>query len=329
MPGIFLAAPTFVPRPPGPVLTGLGVEWVGWDGTVWNLVDEASGVLLTPGVRGLSMPPVRRYTSVSPAVPGSRWRGQVALEREVFWPLFVYSNAGSQAWVEYDRAFWRTMHPEKTGVWRVTSPDGGTRTLRLRFVNDGDPSWDRDPVMAGWATYGITLVAEQPFWEGQLSTRTWAASAPVDFFGDGTAPAFHITSGSTLAGATMANPGDVDAYPVWAIRGATTSVSVGVGGRVIEVPFAVAADRLLVIDPRPTAQTAVEVDAPASSVAPGSAEWGAWLEEHLPAGTDRTADLGEVDFAPIPPGAAADLSLTMVGTGMVTASLTPLYNRTW
>ncbi len=90
MPLILRSTGTVVPPPPTPPpgsgggsgtgdtdrWAGLQVTWTGWDGSVWELSSSDSPVWLTPeGTRGLSMPPVDRYTSEAPAVAGSRWRG--------------------------------------------------------------------------------------------------------------------------------------------------------------------------------------------------------------------------------------------------------------
>jgi hypothetical protein len=294
------------PAPPATDWAGLRPTWTGWDGSVWDLTDPASGVLLMRGgTRGLTMPPIRRYTSASPAVPGSRWRGAVPDERDVFWPLLVLSETSSQAWVQLDRAFWRTMDPARPGVWAVTHPSGETRRLRCRFVDDGNHTFDLLPVKYGWTRYGVSLVAEAPYWEGTQQVRYFGADPPVLFF-TADASVFALDPEQTVATATMDNPGDVDAYPVWTISGPSDRAVLGVGGRLIEVPFPVPAGKELVVDPRPTAQTAIDSD-----------------------GNDRTGELGAVDFAPIPPGESVTLSLELVGDGFISAALTPLHYRAW
>lgn len=278
--------------------------WTGWDGSVWNLTDAASPVRLKQGIRGLSMPPVRRYATESPAVPGSRWRGAVPEERDVFWPLAVYSGRG-QGWHDQDRAFWKTMDPERPGVWAFEQPDGEVRRLRCRFVDDGEHTFTRNPGGSGWQMYGVTLVAEQPYWEGTAQARYFGADPPVTFF-TADATVFALDPGQTVASAVIDNPGDVDAYPVWTITGPTDSAVLGVGGRLIEVPLAVPDGQSLVVDPRPAAQTAI-----------------------LSTGEDVTGLLGAVDFAPVPPGESVALSLELVGDGFISASLTPLHYRAW
>lgn len=287
---------------------GFTLTWAGWDGSSWDLTGvDVDGVLLGAGVRGMHMPAVQRYASESPSVDGSRWRGRRTAEREVFWPLWVQHGARGQSWVDLDRAWWRTMDPDRPGLWTVTQPSGESRSLLCRWTSGAD-GFEMDPALVGWASYEVYLVAEDPYWQGTPVVRSWAPAAPVDFFdtaGDG-APPFHLSSSVTLETATMSNPGDVEAWPVWRIDGPTTTVEVGAGGTVVEVPFAIADGDSLTIDARPSAQTAVLAD-----------------------GTDVTDDLGAVGFAPIAAGAAVALSLDMVGAGVVTCSLTPRYYRAW
>jgi len=303
-----LAAPSLVAPAPGRFdAQGSTHTWTGWDGSVWDLSGFDSGVSLGAGVRGMSMPPVQRFTSDSPGVHGSRWRGSRTQEREVFWPLRVYHAARSQEWLDYDAAFWRTMHPDHTGVWTVTQPNGQSRSLRLRCVDDGQQAFDTDPALLGWARYGVTLVAEQPYWEGEPVTRAWKVGAPVSFFGSGPGgPPFTISPGSTLANAEIDNLGDIDAWPVWTIYGPTDSVTVGVNGRTVTVPFPVAYGGRLTIDTRPSAQTAIDGN---------GGEW--------------TSQLGSFNFTPVPAGKAVSLSLALSGAGLVEASLTPLFLRAW
>ena len=157
----------------------------------------------------------------------------------------------------------------------------------------------------GWASYGVSLIADNPFWTGEPVRRTWSQSDALDFYGGGDAPAFNISSGSQLSSAKLTNEGDLEAWPVWTIRGPLTSVTVGVDGETVQWNTTMAADDILVIETDPTVQSA-------------------WLN-----GVDVTGQLGTADFAPIPAGDEVPLSLTMAGTGSVEASITPRYYRAW
>jgi hypothetical protein len=307
MASIFLAAPTFVSLPGGlgPDQTAISHTWQAWDGTVWDLSSGRSGVYLKAGVRGMTMPTMIRYTQKSPAVAGSIYRGTIPDERDVLWPLKVFRNSGSQDWINHNRAFWRTMHPEKTGTWVVTQPGGEYRTLTCRFVDDGQFAWagdvEVDPELAGFANYGISLVAEQPYWQGAPISINWSPAASRPFFST-SGSVFGISSSNAVFGARISNPGSVDAWPVWTVRGPFTSATVGVGNDTVTLPFTVAAGHWVQIDTDPTVQTAFD-----------------------DLGVDRTPDLGSVDFAQVPPGDPSDLNVTMAGSGSVDVTITPSY----
>lgn len=334
------AAPTTPPPPPAaPSLWhGLRPTWTGWDGSTWELSNPASGVLLMRGgTRGLSMPPFRRFTSSAAAVHGSRWRGRSTDEREVFLPLCVWSNEGSQAWVDLERALWRTMHPDLPGVLSLTHPDGQVRSLTCRFVDDGAHAFDMLPARFGWATYGVRLVAEDPFWRGTPVMQSWRASTAVPFFGGVGAPGgppFVISSGRTFDLARVTNPGDEPSHAVWLVHGPTTSAHVGVSGKQVIIPWELDEGRTVVVDTSPTSQTAFEVDTPswATAAEPTLSATAAlaWARETGPTGTNRTRELGaSTKFQAIPAGAAVTLAIEVVGSGSVTALVEPLYWRAW
>lgn len=331
MTSFVFVAPGPVPSPPADLWPGVTIGWDGWDGSRWTFCG-AEGVSLLRGVRGFELPPIERWATTIPSAAGSRYRGHRIGERTVFWPLKVYQPASSQAWIERDRAFWKTLQPDRTGVWWVEQPDGTRRTLTLR-VTETDDRWDFSPGLMPWHTYGIDLVAEDPMWKGTLETRAFAASTGQPFFGgdegEGFGPPFFISESSTLATAHIANPGDVAAWPQWWIG---ESQSSSVGG--VVVPFEVAPGKLLVIDESPLSQAAILIDLPASDEAAFAdlplTEQRDRVRAALPNGTNVTRQLGAgTRFSPVKPGASVDLDITMTGSGFVRVLLEPLYYRAW
>lgn len=326
MANIVYGAPYRPPTLPVPAWAGLSLKWVA-KGSEWPLTDPRTGVGLLPGIRGLGSIRGERHTTSSPAVAGSRYEGFSVEDREVFWPLCIWHDAGSEAWMLRDRAFWKTMDPEDTGWWVASLPDGSIRRLKLRFVDDGEHLSEHDPMLRGWATYGITLVAEQPFWEGEPVVRSFAGSAPPEPFFEPDGPQLvNISSGYSVDNASMDNPGDVESYPRWFIEGPAVTASVGVGSTVVDVPFEVPEGQCLVIESDPDLIGATLYDvAPGASSKPSERVVGFDLLNPI----DKTAALGEADFAPIPAGTAVPLSLTLVGLGKVEALLPTLYRRPW
>lgn len=285
--------------------------WTGWNGAKFELTSGAGGVAFSAGVVGLHEPQMTRFVSQSRAVHGERLRGWRAVPRDVRWPVWVYADS-SLEWQDTYSRFMDSVHPEFEGVWRVEYA-GSYRELRLTGVFDEDHEYEVDPHVMGWELYGVKLRAAQPFWTGAPVTRgPWTGATPVDFYGESGGPPFYLSSSSTLADATMNNPGDVPAYPVWTIDGELDDIKVGVGDVLIE-PSDVDSGKRLVIDTDPRNVTALLGDIPGD---------GETFE-----GEDVTQALGFQPFAPIPPGGEVPIHIEGAGAGSVTCTLVPLYRR--
>lgn len=331
--GLVYALPYSPPATEAPSWGSMLMTWTGWDGTEWVVSDRSAGAVLLAGVRGMNVPPTTRYTGISPAVPGSSFKGISTGEREVFWPIKIFHGDGSKEWVLRDRAFWKTLDPERPGVWTVMDPFGAKRSLTMRFDNDGGQAFDILPSLVGWAHYGLTFVAEQPYWVGEPSVQSWKPPVSSPFFNTDGPALVNIDSGYTVDTAAMDNPGDVDSYPTWFLDGEISSASVGVGSLIVDVPFSIAAGKCVVInsDPKDLGCTMYDISAaemakePKYRKRPSDRIIGVDLLNPV----DRSADLGPADFGAIPPGQNVPLSITLNGTGIIEAYLPSLYRRSW
>lgn len=298
--------PVSAPRSPGVIST-----WEAWDGTIWDLTGRGGSIRLgADGLVGMEMPEWVDWVSESPSVDGDWWRGRHVKAREVLWPISIRSAYGaSQEWLDVDRRFWDTMLPGRRGRWRVAQPNGTSRSLVLELRSGVDVRYS-DGFTFGWNRYAIPLIARQPYWEGSPVTGgPWdnGADNAETFFGSGTgAPPWHIAQGVTLATATVTNPGDVESWPAWTINGPGTDIAITVSGNTIAVPFPLADGDTLVIDTHPTRQTAT-----------------------LNGTVDKTGDLTQAGFAPIPPGASVPVELSLTGPGSISLSMPTYYWRAW
>lgn len=311
---------------------GLQLTWTGWDGSVWPMDrNSGSGVYLLAGARGLHMPPGTRFRDTSPAAHGSQHRATLWHERPVYWPLKMWHGGTGPEFMERDRAFWRTLDPDQPGTWSVTQSSGETRTLELRLDPDqtGDPGFDTLPSIRKFVNYQIYLTADQPFYTGSPSVRSWGSPNYVGpFFEENGPHLFNIGQGISLATAAISNLGDVDSPPVWYLDGdVLAGAYVGVGTRRITIPFSIPAGRCLVIDSDPTriGATQYTITAAGKDVKPSERIVGV----HLINPVDRSAELGPSDFAPIPPGASVSLSVNLEGSGKVEVAVPSLYKRAW
>jgi hypothetical protein len=327
---VVLAAPYTPPPPPLPRFTGMEMTWTGWDGSVWDLTSASSGVIVTKaGLRGLHMPEHERWSRSAPLVPGSRHLGHQVLDRSVFWPIAVFHDATSRDWITLDRAFWRTMDPDREGTWTVVLPTGERRYLKCRFVDDSSHSLDKDPILKGWDVYGINMVADYPYWRGDVVTNAVQAADPVTWMDPEDEPFMSISQAASLSAAAINNPGDIDAHPTFWVHGPTDSASVGAGGRSIGIPFEIDDGKTLVVDCNPTSRSAKLINSPDLN-APFAAQV-KQVEERVPTGTDRTKDLSADSNLNIKvsAGGRQDLELEMAGAGRIRTLITPSYRRAW
>lgn len=284
-------------------------EWAA-AGQVWDISTPGAGVTLyRAAVRGLGMPDSDDRVTVAPMLHGQRFRGFRIKPRDIFWPVLVYGEK-DQAWVDRDSGFWRTMRPDISGVWTVTAPDASRRSITCRFAGLTD-EYSRDPTTSGVMAYGVNLVADDPFWRGtEVTAGPWSAPNALPFFGGatgGSGPLLYISARDGAGGATVNNPGDVEAWPTWTITGPSTSATVAVSGALVGVPFALAAGEVLTINTDPAVLSAVS---------------------NLTGDKTRLLSASTV-FAPIPAGANRGLSAAISGTGSVRVSFTPRYYRAW
>lgn len=327
------AAPARTPSPPVDALQrdGMDLTWTGWDGSVWDLGEGISGVHLLAGTRGLHMPQGTRHRDTSPGSNGSQHRSTIWHEREVFWPIKTWHGGTGPEWMERDRAFWRTMDPDQVGRWAVTHRSAGQRRhLDLRYEpSTPEPGFDTLPSLQRWAHYGAYLVADQPFWVGAPAVMSWKApDSPGPFFEETGPHLFNIGQGFSFESAAISNLGDIESPPVWYIDGATEpGARVGVGGRIITVPFAVPAWYCLVVDSDPTRVGATMYEITASGIAKKPSERVIGVDMVRP--VDRSRDLGPADFAPIPAGKSVPLSISLEGSGVIEVAVPSLYKRAW
>lgn len=326
---LFVPAVPYTPpgAPPDP-WRGVTQRWEAPDGSVWTISGPvAGGVRMMPGVRGLTEPEREVFVDEPAGISGGVWQGFRDLPRDVYWPVSVYRDTDSAGWLEYDAAWARSLDPELPGRWVVEHANGTSRYLLVRMIGDGDPAWDFSPGLIEWASYGIKGVAVDPYWRGATVTRTWsgAVDSGETFVGAG-GPPFTISEGSTLASAEVTNVGDITAHPVWWVQD-VASAELTIAGRSIEVP-AVADDKLLVIDSDPREFSAVEIDAPTAGLT--AVERAAWVDARVPAGVDRSIELGDGTlWGEVPARSTTQLGIEMSGTGEVTVTFIPRFRRAW
>lgn len=301
------------------------VVWQGIDGSLWSLHDPFSPVRLQ-SLAGLGLPSFTQQFATTGARDGRRYEGTTYNENTVtmtvvvgddYVPKGMTGRRRGDAWRQLDAEWQGTFSPEDTGALIIGS-GSGVRGLRLR-LDEPTPASPRNAADLGKAVYTYDLTADdQPWWEGTAVTREfkWGVSTAEPFFGyPGGTKLLYISRASRTDAASITNPGDRPAWPRWWARGPFAGVSLGIAGRTVTLPFALALGETVYIDS--LAQTITDA-----------------------AGVSLWPRMGFIDptFAPIPAATrgkpaepvplVVDISEPKAGAA-VGVSLIPLYERPW
>lgn len=287
----------------------LQIEWVGTDGSVWDLVN-GNVTLSNAGITGLGMPTARDQVKATAAMHGQVFQNWKLNAREVWLP-FVF-RAGAKGDVEgVQRAFWHSVQPGSYGYLNVTDGNGYTRSLQLRLIDDSSLAYMSDPYSTKnkrYEAFGLTFIADNPWWQGEEVAYSFSlgTGGTATFFGNGSsATPFYIVKSAGGVDANVTNLGDMPAWVTWTITAPMTSFNLGIDGHYVAGAIALTTGQTLTIESDPLKQIAYKND-----------------------GTKVTRQLTSADFQAVPAtGGLIPLEIDVVGTGTVTASFRPQFFR--
>jgi hypothetical protein len=312
--------------------SGLAIDVIGVDGSVWPLLDAFAPVRLGTSYRGLFSP--RGETIWAERDSGRRRRARNLSGRTIELRIIIGDVAGAarrgEDWRQLDEAWWTALGGgDAPFTLRVTTP--GADLLgrpKQRLLQLWDESIDEgmgiDPAQTGRGVYTVTAEAESALFSGPEVTAPFIynPSVDVDYYGAeaGLGPPFYIGGGSQFANATITNPGQSDAWPRWKVTAPFNSASVGLvvqeDGKPVEklvpLPFRQITSQTVVIDTDPRRR----------SITDGS---GNNLWPLIGPGLDPL-------FAPVPPGVSVPLAIVLdnpAAGSRVDVALTPEYRRAW
>ena len=237
-----------------------GLEFVAADGSVTNLRE-------LPGVRalgdtGLDLPPVALVEDDVPQQPGSQLRAVNLRPREATIPFYL-SQADELSLRTLLRTLARRFNPAAgDGKLRVTSVDGTVRELTCRYTEGLEGSRVRGAAGAVWRRGALVFRAFDPlFYDTTPQSQTYTTGVQKTFLSSQFLP-LALTSDVILGSQTVSNSGDVEAWPVWTVRGPATSVKLTNvrTGQVIDLPITLTAAQTVVIDTRPFRKTVTRDD---------------------------------------------------------------------
>lgn len=286
----------------------LNIKWTDTNGTEWDLV-HGPVALMNAGVMGFGMPKTFDTIRQTALVHGQTLQSWRLEPRELFLPITFRDDADLDV-NGIQREFWDGLAIGQNGTLTVTDSNGGVRSIDARFVSDGDVAFTVDPYAQtnAFRPYGITLVADDPWWRGPTQSFSFGLGpeGTATFFGNGSnATPFYIVKSTGGANSTLTNPGDMESWITWKIQGPMTSFDLEIGGHHIAGAITVASGDTLTIETSPLNQIA-----------------------YLSDGTKVTRNLTSADFAALPAtGLPVTVGINVVGTGTITASFAPVYWR--
>ena len=286
----------------------LGITWTDTNNTTWDLINGPVA-LMNAGVMGLGMPQAFDTVRQTALVHGQTFQSWRLEPRELFLPI-TFRDAAELDVNGIQRTFWDGLALGEYGTLTVTDSNGGVRSIEARFLNDGNVAFTVDPEASTHVLrpYGLTLVADDPWWRGPEQSFTFGLGpeGTSTFFGNGSsATPFYIVKSTGGADSTLTNNGDQDAWITWVITGPMTSFDLEIGGHHIAGDITVTSGDTLTIETSPLNQIA-----------------------YLGDGTKVTRNLTSADFAALPAtGAPVNVGVDVVGTGNITAKFKPVYWR--
>lgn len=198
------------------------LTWIEPDGTEHSLSDPPNfGVLVGPS--GRFMPPVSFTEDVVPQAAGTRLRQVNVLSRDVDLPFFMQAESRI-ALRQLERRVLGWFDPQRgDGRLRCITDDSVQRDLICRYAGGLSLAENMDRSGETWQECVLTLRAFDPYWQDSAQTALrFATGAAVNLF-----PFFPLalSASSITSPISVDNVGDIDAWPVWNVRGPGTNLT--------------------------------------------------------------------------------------------------------
>lgn len=142
------------------------VELEGVNGEKFTLAGPGAGdkgVYLGTGVSGLYDPPVKVVYEEPGNYPGARYLAHRILRRDIVFGVEILNdNHGS--WLSRDSEWRKAWAYDRDCKLYITTPESGTRYLKLRLGEQPDISLHTDPRGKTLNRAGMVCIAGDPFW---------------------------------------------------------------------------------------------------------------------------------------------------------------------
>lgn len=143
------------------------VELEGVNGEWFNLTTGDRGVYLATDVKGAFFdPPVKAVYEEPGNYPGARYLNHRVLRRDITFGVEILNEAitGANAWLSRDSEWRKAWAFDRDCKLYVTTPESGTRYMKLRLLESPDVEMFHDPNLRQINRTVMVCVAGDPFW---------------------------------------------------------------------------------------------------------------------------------------------------------------------
>ena len=206
------------------------VELEGVNGEVFIIAGPDcgdKGVYLATGVKGLFDPPVKTVWEEPGNWPGARYLNHRILRRDIVFGVEIMGDTAEE-WLRRDSQWRRAWAFDQDCVLRITTPESGTRWLKLRLGQqmDTDDAWFTDPRLRTINRVALVCVAADPFWYSDDEVFT-AVTTEDTRFDPNTLnlpwpwPHHQLPVENLTISVDACNPTDQVIFPKWTVPGST------------------------------------------------------------------------------------------------------------
>jgi len=149
------------------LITNTVVELEGVNGEWFNLTTGDHGVYLATDVEGCFYdPPVKVALEEPGNYPGARYLNHRILKRDIVFGAHILndSKSGSKSWLSRDSEWRKAWAFDRDCKLYVTTPDSGTRYLKVRLFESPTVDMRTDPRGNSINLTVMSVVAYDPFW---------------------------------------------------------------------------------------------------------------------------------------------------------------------
>ncbi|QDP44613.1 minor tail protein [Mycobacterium phage NothingSpecial] len=163
------------------MITDTIVELEGVNGEFFNLTTGDQGAYLATDVEGCFYdPPVKVVIEEPGNYPGARYLNHRILKRDIVFGVQILNDAksGSRSWLSRDSEWRKAWAFNRDCKLYVTTPDSGTRYLKLRLFESPKVEMKTDPRGNSINLTVMSCIAYDPFW--YEDDRVFSAKTKTD-----------------------------------------------------------------------------------------------------------------------------------------------------